>query len=146
MAQVTLNSQWGGRVVEAAWERLCTAAGRLDEWRTVLQKAEESVRHYIRESTVPTLEDRLNGREEWPPVPDSSNSAIASTSVAVLAVDGGYLGQRIQEALLANRQPMRAGRGRASTRDLPSSTNGYTCLWTRGGSACTTTYPVSSRG
>ena len=101
VAQVTLNSQWGGRVVEAAWERLCTAAGRLDEWRTVLRKAEESVRHYIRESTVPTLEDRLNGREEWPPVPDSSNSAIASTSVAVLAVDGGYLGQRIQEALLA---------------------------------------------
>ena len=67
----------------------------------MLQKAEESVRHYIRESTVLTLEDRLNGREEWPPVPDSSNSAIASTSVAVLAVDGGYLGQRIQEALLA---------------------------------------------
>ena len=34
-------------------------------------------------------------------MPDSSNSAIASTSVAVLAVDGGYLGRRIQEALLA---------------------------------------------
>ena len=47
------------------------------------------------------MEDRLNGRVEWPPVPDSGNSEIATTSTAVRAADGGYLGQRVQEALLA---------------------------------------------
>jgi hypothetical protein len=87
--------------VETAWEQLCTAAGRLDAWRTVLQRAVRAVQYYLRVFSLAVLEDRLNGRAEWPPVPDSGNSEIASTSTAVRAVDGGYLGQREQETLLA---------------------------------------------
>ena len=101
VAQVTLHPQWVGLVVEAAWERLCAEAGRLDDWRTVLQRAVRAVQHYIRVFSLTVLEDRLNGRAEWPPVPDSSNSEIASTSTTVRAADGGYLGQRVQESLLA---------------------------------------------
>ena len=101
MAQVTLRHQWGGAIVEAAWERLCAECGRLDEWRATLQRSVDAVRHYIQLHTMAVLEGRLSGRGEWPPVQDSGNSAIATTSSAVPGEDGGYLNQRIQESLLA---------------------------------------------
>ena len=101
VAQVTLRHQWGGAIVEAAWERLCAECGRLDEWRATLRLSVDAVQHYIQRHTMAVLEDRLSGRVEWPPVQDSGNSAIATTSSAVPGEDGRSLTQRIQESLLA---------------------------------------------
>ena len=77
---------------------------------------------------------------------DVSEVASQNCAVCLDPLGGAAVVRWSDSGGFAGRQPMRAGRGRASTRDLPSGTNGYTFLWTRGGSACTTTYPVSTRG
>jgi hypothetical protein len=74
-------------IVEAAWERLCAERGLLDEWRVTLQRSVDAVRHYIQWHTMAVLEDRLSGRMEWPPVQDSGNSAIATTSSTEGAIE-----------------------------------------------------------
>ena len=109
VAQVTLRPCWGGPVVEAAWEQISAAAGLLDEWRTTLTRAAAAVAHYIEQHSRTTLEDRLAGRLEWPPIPDSTDAREGAGDPQVIrAVDGGYLDQRIQETLLAG-DPMVAG-------------------------------------
>jgi len=96
-------------VVEVAWEQISAAAGLLDEWRTTLTRAVAAVAHYIEQHSRTTLEDRLAGRLEWPPIPDSTDAREGAGDPQVIrAVDGGYLDQRIQETLLAG-DPMVAG-------------------------------------
>ena len=64
------------------------------------QVAVGAVAHYVQTHGLQMLSSRLEGHEEWPVLPDSTEPG-AQPEVVPMEVDDGYIPRRAQEWLLS---------------------------------------------
>ena len=106
--RVMLSSANGGRIVETAWDYVCGAAGRSEQWEELCDVSVAAIAHYIEVHGRATLSSLLAGEEEWPVLPDSDEPSAHATTAPMSP--NGYIPRRAQEWLLSG--PMGSGDAR----------------------------------
>ena len=102
---VSLSVSEGGMIIEEVFRRISASSGprgidRSDEWTRVCDLAFAAVQQYRIAHGRRAIDQRLRGREDWPPVYGSEANGASQPTREAIRADDGYIGRRAQESLL----------------------------------------------